>query len=346
MRFPISDFRFPLALILAVACAANDSLVTESPGAAPPGMVWVPGGQFDMGSASPLAAPEEGPVHPVEVDGFFLDVHTVTNARFREFVDATGYVTLAERVPDQEEILRQLPPGTPAPSDDSLVPGSLVFTPTHNEVDLRDVSQWWRYVPGANWRHPRGPASTIDGLDDHPVVHVAWDDAVAFATWAGARLPTEAEWEFAARGGRAGDEHPWGDEPVDSAHPQAHIYQGVFPTHDATTARVGTHAPNALGIHDMSGNVWQWTADAFRTDTYQRDASAGVVRNPAGADTTGWPMMTLRGGSHLCNDSYCRGYRVSARSPNARDTGASHIGFRTVMTVAQWKTWNAGRPRR
>jgi formylglycine-generating enzyme required for sulfatase activity len=172
-------------------------------------------------------------------------------------------------------------------------------------------------------------------------VHVAWDDAVAFAAWVGARLPTEAEWEFAARAGGTHSEHSWGTTSYDPAHPQAHIYQGAFPTHEATTVPVGTHAPNALGLFDMSGNVWQWTADAFRTDSYQLDASRGIVRNPTGADTTDWPMRTLRGGSYLCNDSYCRGYRVTARSPNARDTGASHIGFRTVMTVDQWKAWKA-----
>lgn len=301
-------------------------------------MVWIPGGQFRMGSDSPLAQPEEGPVHNVEVDGFFIDIHTVTNSRFREFVDATGYVTVAEKAPDVKELMRQLPPGTPAPAAESLVPGSLVFTPTKGEVDLRDWSQWWRFVPDANWRQPEGPGSSIDERHDHPVVHVAWDDAVAFATWAGTRLPTEAEWEYAARAGNDRTDHTWGAASFDSAHPQAHIYQGVFPTHDATTSRVGTHAPNAFGLFDMSGNVWQWTADAFSAETYRSDAAKGVARNPVHADSA-VHMRTLRGGSYLCNDTYCRGYRVSARSPNARDTGASHIGFRTVMTVEMWKEW-------
>jgi formylglycine-generating enzyme required for sulfatase activity len=184
-------------------------------------------------------------------------------------------------------------------------------------------------------------------MDDHPVVHVAWDDAIAFATWAGARLPTEAEWEFAARGGREHAEHVWGEARYDSAHAQAHIYSGHFPTHDAVPVRVGMFAPNAYGLYDMAGNVWQWTMDAFVADAYRNDKlrsdkSRSVVRNPL-ADTTSTPMRMLRGGSYLCNDAYCRGYRVSARSPNARDTGASHIGFRTIMTVPQWKRWNARR---
>ncbi len=344
-RFTINDSRFTLALLLAFACSPAEQVEppnTRAPGEAPPGMVWIPGGRFDMGSESPLAALEEGPVHSVEVDGFFMDVHTVTNARFREFVDATDYVTIAERVPDEVALMRQLPPGTPAPPAGSLVPGSLVFTPTAGRVDLRDWSQWWRFVPGADWRHPKGPGSSIDGLDDHPVVHVAWDDAIAFATWAGTRLPTEAEWEFAARSGREHAEHVWGEGRYDSAHAQAHIYRGVFPTHDAEPVRVGTHAPNAFGLHDMSGNVWQWTLDAFSAGAYQNDKSRGVTRNPL-TDTTSTPVRTLRGGSYLCSDDYCRGYRVSARSPNARDSGASHIGFRTIMTVSQWKVWITSR---
>src|SRR5688500_4112889 len=304
-----------VVIAIAIGCASDSSsLVIEAPGDAPPGMVWVPGGRFEMGSESPLAAPEDGPVHPVHVDGFFIDVHAVTNQRFREFVEATSYVTIAERVPDEAALMKQLPPGTTKPPKEWLVPGSLVFTPTDRDVDLRDWSQWWRWVPGANWRHPRGPGTSIEGLDDHPVVHVAWDDAVAFAAWAGTRLPTEAEWEFAARGRQSAGDHPWGEAPLDTAHPQAHTYAGVFPTHDASTASVGQHAPNALGLYDMSGNVWQWTMDAFSPHAYRTLTAA---RNPWNADTAANVMRTLRGGSHLCNDSYCRGYRVSARSPNS-----------------------------
>ncbi|HWP36661.1 MAG TPA: formylglycine-generating enzyme family protein [Gemmatimonadales bacterium] len=310
-------------------------------------MVWIPGGEFVMGSDGPHAAQAEGPPHRVIVDGFFMDVHTVTNAEFRAFVDATGYATVAERVPNAADLLRQMPPGTPAPPAALLVPGSVVFTPTGRSVDLRDWSQWWRYVPGADWRHPEGPGSSIAGKDDVPVVHVAWEDAVAYAEWAGKRLPTEAEWEFAARGGLARAEHAWGDMPFDPARPQAHIYEGVFPTRAARPRPVGSYAPNGYGLYDMAGNVWQWTLDWFRPDTYQRDLERGVVRNPRGPGfgldpRDGYqPMRVLRGGSFLCSDSYCRGYRVSARHFNAPDTGASNIGFRTVMTVEQWRAWRA-----
>ncbi|MBC7893994.1 MAG: formylglycine-generating enzyme family protein [Cytophagaceae bacterium] len=314
-----------------------------APGDAPPGMVWVPGGEYQMGGDDAHASDVERPVHRVRVDGFFLDAHTVTNARFEEFVQATGYVTVAERTPDVEGLMAQLPPGTAAPDAALLVPGSLVFTPIATAVDLRDWSRWWSWAPGADWRHPEGPQSSIEGKQDHPVVHVAWEDAVAWATWAGRRLPTEAEWEFAARGGAERSPHTWGDAAHDPAQPQAHIYEGTFPAHAAAPTRVGRYPPNGYGLHDMSGNVWQWTLDWYRPDTYAVDDRRGVVVNPTGPAasldprTEGQPARVLRGGSYLCNDAYCRGYRVSARSPGAPDSGTSHIGFRTVMTVEQWR---------
>lgn len=314
-------------------------------------MTWVPGGQYSMGNEGQYSMPDERPVHPVRVDGFFMDVHTVTNAEFRAFVDATGYVTVAERAPDAQELLAQLPPGTPPPDPSLLVPGSLVFAPTTREVDLNNWSQWWRWTPGADWRHPKGPGSSIDGRDDYPVVHIAWEDAVAYATWAGRRLPTEAEWEFAARGGRAHTEYAWGNEAFDPAHPQANIYEGRFPTHDAEPKPVGSYPSTGFGLYDMAGNVWQWTLDWYRPDTYAREAALGVVANPTGPaeglrPSDGFqPMKVLRGGSFLCNDSYCRGYRVSARSPGAPDSGASNIGFRTVMTVEEWQQWHAAQQR-
>lgn len=317
------------------------------PGDAPPGMVWVPGGVFTMGKEGGFSGPEEGPEHSVFVDGFFMDAHTVTNAQFRAFVEATGYATVAERTPSAEEILAQLPPGSAPPPPEMLVAGSLVFSPNADVGDLRDWSQWWEWKAGADWRHPGGPGTSIVGRDEHPVVHIAWEDAVAYAAWAGRRLPTEAEWEFAARGGVADAEHVWGDAPLDEDHPQAHIYHGRFPTHAAEPKPVGSFAPNGFGLYDMAGNVWQWTADWYSPDTYRRDHALGLARNPTGPATgvdprTGQiPARVLRGGSFLCSDTYCRGYRISARSPGAPDSGASHIGFRTVMTVDQWHVWRA-----
>jgi formylglycine-generating enzyme required for sulfatase activity len=282
-------------------------------------------------------------VHVVDVDGFFMDVDVVTNAEFAAFVSATGYVTVAERAPDVAALMAQLPPGTPQPASERLVPGSLVFMPTEQRVDLRDWSRWWRWVAGANWRHPNGPESTI--ADSHPVVQVAWDDAVAYAQWAGKRLPTEAEWEFAARGGMEQREHVWGDAPFDLEHPQAHIYDGEFPTQAATTRVVGSYPPNAYGLRDMAGNVWQWTVDWFHPNAYRADQERGIVRNPSGPPSGMEPGATrvMRGGSFLCSDSYCRGYRVSARNSSAPDTGGPHIGFRTVMTVEQYAVWRRTR---
>ena len=319
------------------------------PGDAPPGMVWIPGGEFQMGGDDQYAAEVERPVHRVRVDGFFMDAHTVTNARFGAFVQASGYVTIAERAPNVAEIMGQLPPGTPAPDPRLLVPGSLVFVPTAKSVDLRDWSQWWQWTPGASWRHPNGPRSSIEGKDDYPVVHVAWADAVAYAEWAGRRLPTEAEWEFAARGGNRRTQHAWGDDPHDAEHPQARIYQGEFPTHAAAARPVGSYPPTGFGLYDMAGNVWQWTTDWYRPDTYAIDAARGLVSNPTGPSQgldprrEGMPTRVVRGGSFLCNDSYCRGYRVSARSQGTPDSGASHIGFRTVMTVVQWREWKSSK---
>jgi formylglycine-generating enzyme required for sulfatase activity len=349
----VSSVGAALAALLCVACTSRnaDDAVPGAPGDGPPGMVWIPGGTFAMGDDGPLALPHEQPVHRVHVDGFYMDVEAVTNARFAAFVAATGYVTVAERAPNVDEIMRQVPPGTPPPAPELLVPGSLVFTPVEGGVDLHDASRWWRWVPGADWRHPGGPHSTIADKAPYPVVHVAWEDAVAFARWAGGRLPTEAEWEFAARGGRERAAHAWGDAPHDSAHPQAHIYSGTFPSHPAEPSPVGRYPANGYGLFDMSGNVWQWTQDWYRPETYALDARRGVVRNPVGPsdglDPRSGAQATrvIRGGSFLCSDSYCRGYRVSARGTGAPDTGASHIGFRTVMTVDQWhaRARSAGR---
>jgi formylglycine-generating enzyme len=339
-------------VLAAIGCSATQdvALRAEAPGPAPVGMTWIPGGAFSMGDDGPNALPHEQPVHRVRVNGFFMGVNSVTNAEFAAFVQETGYVTVAERAPAHDEIMRALPPGTPLPPA-ALTPGSLVFTPAAGHVDLQDVSRWWRWVPGANWQHPAGPSSTLAGKAQVPVVHVSWDDAVAYARWAGGRLPTEAEWEYAARGGRERAMYAWGDTPNDSVHMQAHIYTGTFPSHPAAPVAVGRFAANGFGLHDMSGNVWQWTADWYRSDTYLRRSATPLVVDPVGPDADLpaqpgiEPARVIRGGSYLCSDVYCRGYRVSARGTGEPTTGASHIGFRVVMTVAQWRAWSARAPR-
>ncbi len=313
---------------------------------APPGMRWIPGGEFTMGTNSELGWPDEKPAHRVRVDGFWMDETDVTNAQFRAFVQATGYVTTAEKPPDAEELLRQLPPGTPAPPKEKLVPGSLVFTPTKEPVkDLRDYSQWWKWTPGADWRHPEGPDSTIDGRDDHPVVQVSWYDAVAYCKWAGKRLPTEAEWEFAARGGLEGKPYVWGDDRPTDTNIHANIWQGQFPCQNTAadgyvrTSPVRAFAPNGYGLYDMSGNVWQWCADWYQADLYRQRTSKGVIVNPAGPAKSldphrpYTPLRAQRGGSFLCNDAYCTRYRPSARHGCTPDTGMSHMGFRCVRSA-------------
>jgi sulfatase modifying factor 1 len=344
---------------LAVAVAATSSIAqpeqptsgaragtsAEAP-ETPPGMVWIPGGEFMMGSTDPLARPDEAPVHRVRVDGFWMDVTEVTNAQFAEFVKATGYKTVAERPVDWEELKKQLPEGTPRPADEMLLPGSLVFTPPDHPVDLRAYEQWWAWTTGANWRHPEGPASSIEGKDRYPVVHIAYEDAVAYCAWAGKSLPTEAQWEFAARGGLDGKVNVWGDEPVDAR--RCNIWQGHFP--DSNTAEdgftraapVGSFPANGFGLHDMAGNVWEWCSDLYRPDTYARDVlTAGqgvVINNPRGPAKSLDPRnpdapesRVHRGGSFLCNDSYCASYRPSARMACPPDTGLQHLGFRCVL---------------
>ncbi len=312
-------------------------------------MVWVPGGEFTMGTDDPAAWNVEKPAHRVRVSGFWMDETEVTNARFGAFVEATGYVTVAERPVNWEEIRRQVPPGTPRPSDEMLQPGSLVFTPTGGAVPLDDAAQWWRWVTGASWRQPEGPGSSSGGREDHPVVHVAFEDAAAFAAWAGKRLPTEAEWEFAARGGLEGATFVWGADPVSQERPQANIWQGDFPWKNtradgyAGTAPVGSFAPNGYGLVDMAGNVWEWCADWYRPDTYAARAGGAPAENPTGPagsldPQNPWqPERVTRGGSFLCHESYCSAYRPSARRGTAVDTGLCHLGFRGVMTPEMWE---------
>ncbi len=313
------------------------------------GMVYIPGGEFAMGSTDPLARLDEAPVHRVRVDGFWIDATEVTNAQFKAFVDATGYVTVAERPVDWEELKKQLPEGTPRPPDEALEPGSLVFTPPESAVDLRNFGLWWTWTKGASWKHPEGSGSGIGNRMDHPVVHIAWDDAVAYAQWAGRRLPTEAEWEFAARGGLDGAVNAWGNEPVGPTH--ANIWDGRFPHNNTLqdghmrTAPVRSFPPNGYGLYDVAGNVWEWTSDLYRHDEYVRRVSAPMrdgddeplFVNPRGPERAVDPRNPLatrsyvhRGGSFLCNDSYCASYRPSARMAAPSDTAMSHLGFRCV----------------
>jgi len=298
-------------------------------------MTWVPGGSYLMGSDDFYR--EERPVRRVEVDGFWIDHHPVTVAEFRRFAAATGYVTVAERPLDPA----QYPGADPA----LLSPGSLVFFPTGGPVDLRDVAQWWRYTPGASWRRPAGPGSTVGGLDRHPVTHVAAEDADAYAAWAGKELPTEAEWEFAARGGLAGAVFTWGDDPAPRGRTMANTWQGEFPWQNVKppgkrgTSPVGSFPPNAFGLYDMAGNVWEWTSDYFVT---QRSSHGCCVpRNPRvtspddslvpGEPGAHIPRRVIKGGSHLCAPNYCLRYRPAARQGEAVDTSTAHLGFRCVV---------------
>ena len=254
-------------------------------------MQLIPAGSFEMGGNNPQASSDEFPVHQVWVDSFYIDRTEVTNAEFRRFVEATGYVTTAERKPDWEEMRKTLPPGTPRPPDSVMVAASLVFHATRGPVDLRDYSQWWSWVPGANWRHPQGPSSDIEGKDDYPVVQVSWDDAVAYCTWAGRRLPTEAEWEWAARGGLLNPIYPWGNEPIQQGKAKANSWEGQFPylneekDHYLRAAPVKSYAPNGYGLYDMAGNVWEWCSDWYDAG-YYGNLKRGLARNPTGAECT------------------------------------------------------------
>lgn len=318
------------------------------------GMVLIPGGQFDMGSEADFAYPNEKPVHRVQVAPFFLDVHPVTNAEFAEFVRATGYKTVAERAVDWGEMQKQLPPGTPKPPEEVLQPGSLVFRPTPGPVDLRDMSQWWIWTTGASWKHPEGEGSSIRGRENHPVVQIAWEDAQAYAKWAGKRLPTEAEWEFAARGGHGGRRYAWGDLEKPGGKPMLNRWTGDFPYRNdgqdgfPGTSPVGSFPPNDYGLFDMGGNVWNWCSDLYRADTFAARAEGGAVccdpqgpASPAGEKpmpgdpspptVPGVVRRVMKGGSFLCHPSYCESYRPSARRGTSPDTGSSHVGFRCAM---------------
>lgn len=306
------------------------------------GMVYIPAGTFMMGGDNSQADKDEYPKHKVSVDGFYMDEHEVTNAQFQKFVSATGYVTTAEQKPVWEELKKQLPPGTPKPDDSQLVAASLVFTPPSHPVDLNDYSQWWSWVPGADWKHPEGPKSDIKGKENYPVVHISWDDASAYCKWAGKRLPTEAEWEYAARGGKKNEIYPWGNENVSLGKPKANSWDGPFPNANSgrdgfkDLAPVKQFPANGYKLYDMAGNVWEWCADWYRNDYYETSNSPEGVKNPKGPadsydpDEPYTPKKVARGGSYMCNDSYCSGYRVARRMKSSKDSGLSNMGFRCV----------------
>ncbi|GAB3574623.1 formylglycine-generating enzyme family protein [Leifsonia lichenia] len=294
----------------------------------------VTGGEYRMGSDEHY--PEEAPSHRVSVDGFWISPTAVTNREYAAFARATGYRTVAERPLDPADF-----PGAPA---ENLVPGSMVFTGTPGPVDLRHLSQWWAWTPGANWRRPFGPGSSIGNRAEHPVVHLAYEDAEAYAVWVGARLPTEAEWEFAARGGLNGASFTWGDDPEAPGEARANYWHGDFPWRAVSgygsTAPVGSFPANGYGLYDMAGNVWEWTSDWY--EGFDGDTGCCAPSNPSGGTRDGSinpaeqfavPRKTVKGGSFLCADSYCRRYRPAARRAQMIDTGMSHIGFRIVRSV-------------
>jgi len=305
------------------------------------GMVKIPAGEFMMGASDDEGRPDEYPQHKVKVKSFWMDATEVTNAQFKRFVDATGYITTAEKKPDWEELKKQLPAGTPKPDESQLVAASLVFIPSNNPISLNDASQWWSWIPEAGWKHPQGPGSDIKGKDNFPVVHISWYDAMAYCKWAGKRLPTEAEWEWAARGGLIDKKYPWGNEDVEKGNPKTNTWQGSFPDKNTTwdnfynIAPVKSFTPNGYGLYDMAGNVWEWCSDWYRNDYYQQ-LQNNISVDPAGPQNSYDPMeptipkKVVRGGSFMCNASYCKGYRVTSRMKTSPDTGLEHTGFRCV----------------
>ena len=332
--------RFPAPKSISVSAAIDSNKTSTHETHA--GMVWIPKGEFMMGGDNNQSSPDEFPKHKVIVDGFWVDQTEVTNAQFSKFVKATNYVTTAERKPNWEELKRELPPGTIKPDDSLLVPASLVFFSPQMDITLNDASQWWEWKRGADWQHPHGPGSDIIGKDNYPVVQVSWYDAQAYCKWAGKRLPTEAQWEYAARGGLSNNIYPWGNEPVDHGKPKCNSWQGNFPYKNTLkdkyfyTAPVGSYMPNGYALYDMAGNVWEWCSDYYNNSYYSAVSTPEGVENPKGPVRSYDPdepfarKRVIRGGSFLCNDGYCSGYRVARRMKSTEDSGLENLGFRCV----------------
>ena len=312
----------------------------------PEGMIWIEGKIFTKGAKATdsFAMPREFPAHQVAVDGFFIDIHEVTNAQFSKFVKETQYITVAERPIDWEVMKNDLPPGTPKPADSVLQPGSLTFNRAVDAVvSMDNYSQWWTWKIGANWKHPEGPNSSIDGKEDLPVVHIAYEDALAYCKWAKKRLPTEAEWEAAAQGTFTDKIYTWGNDNS-KLNAKANTWQGQFPVKNEAVdgykfiAPVGSYPSNSVGLYDMLGNVWEWVSDPYNENYYRTLDSKNIILNPKGADTSYNPNnpyqkeRTIKGGSFLCHASYCASFRISAKMPMTPDSSSDHTGFRTVTT--------------
>lgn len=333
-----------LVLINVTSCERKKEDRSFDSAPAVTGMQLIKGGTFTMGTNEDESYEYEQPAHTVSVNSFYMDETEVTNEQFKAFVDATGYVTTAEQAPDWEQLKQQLPPGAPAP-EKALAPGSLVFVqPLVAVYDVSDVSQWWKWIEGANWKQPEGAGSSLEGRWNHPVVHVSHADALAYCRWAGKRLPTEAEWEYAARAKREQNRYAWGNDFAPHGSFMANTFQGSFPTSNTMedgfkgTAPVKSFQPNAWGLYDMIGNVWEWTSDYYDASYFKQVASS-VSDNPKGPTQSNDPSepyatkFVTKGGSFLCADNYCVNYRPSARQGSSFDSGSSNIGFRCVKDV-------------
>ncbi|WP_281990628.1 formylglycine-generating enzyme family protein [Aquimarina aggregata] len=341
-------FIIGFSLLLFACDQKNSKIEKKILKTAPEGMVWVEQKTFLQGAKrdDPYAMPREKPAHMVKVDGFFIDITEVTNKQFRKFINATNYITIAERKIDWEEMKQQLPENTPKPHDSILQPGSLIFNKNVNAVvNMKNYGQWWTWKIGANWKHPQGPESSIEGMDNFPVVHIAYEDAIAYCNWAKRRLPTEAEWESAALGRNIKTIFTWGDSP-ELLNQKANTWQGKFPVENNPIdgfkylSPVKSYDPNSIGLYDMSGNVWEITNDFFNIRYYETFFDKNrIVRNPKGAKKPYNPSnpnaieRVIKGGSFLCNASYCASFRISARMGISLDSGSDHIGFRTVATM-------------